>query len=86
MTTVDFITELFCQVDDQIGYLPKHSQARLYPSEVVTLALVDAGLSTLVSQSVLSHAPLSSVQQPALPDRRISGAALLTRRHRQLRH
>ena len=34
MTTVDFITELFCQVDDQIGYLPKHRQARLYPSEV----------------------------------------------------
>ena len=42
MTTVDFITELFCQVDDQIGYLPKHSQARLYPSEVVTLALLYA--------------------------------------------
>ena len=42
MTTVDFITELFCQVDDQIGHLPKHSQARLYPSEVVTLALLYA--------------------------------------------
>lgn len=42
MTTVDFITELFCQVDDQIGYLPKHSQASLYPSEVVTLALLYA--------------------------------------------
>ena len=40
MTTVDFITELFCQVDDQIGYLPKHRQARLYASEVVTLALL----------------------------------------------
>ena len=42
MTTVDFITELFCRVDDQIGYLPKHSQARLHPSEVVTLALLYA--------------------------------------------
>ena len=42
MTTVDFITELFCRVDDQIGYLPKHSQARLFPSEVVTLALLHA--------------------------------------------
>ena len=42
MTTVDFIMELFCQVDDQIGHLPKHSQARLYPSEVVTLALLYA--------------------------------------------
>lgn len=42
MTTIDFITELFCQVDDQIGHLPKHSQARLYPSEVMTLALLYA--------------------------------------------
>jgi hypothetical protein len=42
MTTVDFITELFCRVDDQIGPMPKHSQAQLYPSEVVTLALLYA--------------------------------------------
>jgi hypothetical protein len=42
MTTVDFITELFYRVDNQIGYLPKHSQAKLYPSEVVTLALLYA--------------------------------------------
>ena len=42
MTTVDFITALFCQVDDQIGHMPKHRQAKLYPSEVVTLALLYA--------------------------------------------
>jgi len=42
MTTVDLITELFCKVDDQIGYLTKHSQANLHPSEVVTLALLYA--------------------------------------------
>jgi hypothetical protein len=42
MTTVDFITELFCRVDEQIGYLPKHSQASLHPSEVMTLALLYA--------------------------------------------
>lgn len=42
MTTVDFITELFCRVDDRIGHLPKHSQANLHPSEVVTLALLYA--------------------------------------------
>ena len=42
MTTVDFITELFCLVDDLIGDAPKHSQAKLYPSEVVTLALLYA--------------------------------------------
>jgi hypothetical protein len=42
MTTVDFITELFCGVDDKLEPVQKHSQARLYPSEVVTLALLYA--------------------------------------------
>jgi len=42
MTTVDFITELYCRVDDEIGHISKHSQANLYPSEVVTLALLYA--------------------------------------------
>jgi hypothetical protein len=42
MTTVDLITELFCKVDDQIGYQAKHRQANLHPSEVVTLALLYA--------------------------------------------
>ena len=42
MTTIDFITELYCRVDDEIGHIPKHSQANLYPSEVVTLALLYA--------------------------------------------
>ena len=42
MTTVDFITELFCKVDDQLGHLAKHRQAHLHPSEVVTLALLYA--------------------------------------------
>jgi hypothetical protein len=42
MTTEDFIIELFCRVDDGMGHLPKHSQASLYPSEVVTLALLFA--------------------------------------------
>lgn len=31
MTTQDFITELFCRVDDQMKGMPKHSQALLYP-------------------------------------------------------
>ncbi len=41
MTTVDFITELFIKVDDEIDD-DKHPQAKLYPSEVVTLALLYA--------------------------------------------
>ena len=43
MTTIDFITQLFCCVDDKLresGPNHKHSQAKLYPSEVVTLALL----------------------------------------------
>lgn len=42
MTTVDFITELFCRVDDQMKSVPKHPQASLWPSEVVTLGLLHA--------------------------------------------
>jgi hypothetical protein len=42
MTTVDFITELFCQVDDRLKGAPKHPQAGLWPSEVVTLAMLHA--------------------------------------------
>ena len=42
MTTVNFITELFCRVADRGAHVQKHSQAKLYPSEVVTLALLFA--------------------------------------------
>lgn len=38
MTIIDFITELFCKVDDKMLGAKKHSQAKQYPSEVVTLA------------------------------------------------
>lgn len=39
MTTEDFIIELFCRVDDQVPDAQKHSQAKHYPSEVVTIAI-----------------------------------------------
>src|SRR5512134_3303574 len=42
MSTVDLITELFCQVDERLRSVPKHPQACLWPSEVVTLAMVHA--------------------------------------------
>jgi hypothetical protein len=41
MTTVDFITELFYRVDDELGDV-KHPLANLYASEVVTLGLLYA--------------------------------------------
>ena len=50
MPTEDFIIELFCQVDDKMLNAPKHSQATLFPSEVVTLALLFA-LKGLVNRA-----------------------------------
>ena len=40
MRCEDFIIELFCRVDDAMIDEPQHSQAKLAPSEIVTLALV----------------------------------------------
>src|SRR5712691_10343712 len=42
MTTVDFITALFYEVDEQMGAIPKHPEAHLWPSEVATLGLLHA--------------------------------------------
>ena len=42
MTTEDFIIDLFCRVDEQMPDAKKHSQANLYPSEVVTIAMLFA--------------------------------------------
>ena len=41
-TTIEFITALFCQVDDHLPAIPKHPEAHLWPSEVVTLGLLHA--------------------------------------------
>src|SRR6266436_3232698 len=41
-TTIEFITALFRQVDDQLAGLPKHPEAHLWPREVVTLGLLHA--------------------------------------------
>src|SRR5215471_380301 len=42
MRTVEFITALFYEVDEQMGAIPKHPEALLWPSEVVTLGLLHA--------------------------------------------
>ena len=42
MRTEDFIIDLFCRIDDAMKDTPKHPQAHLYPSEVVTLAFLFA--------------------------------------------
>jgi hypothetical protein len=42
MTTINFMTALFYEVDEQLGAIPKHPEAHLWPSEVVTLGLLHA--------------------------------------------
>ncbi len=42
MSTVEFITALFYEIDEQLRAIPKHPEARLWPSEVVTLGLLHA--------------------------------------------
>jgi len=42
MSTLDFITELFSIIDDALQDVRKHSQAKLHPSEVVTIAILFA--------------------------------------------
>jgi len=42
MTTEDFIIGLFCRIDDPMKDIAKHPQANLYPSEIVTVAVLFA--------------------------------------------
>ena len=42
MITLEFITALFYEIDEQMGAIPKHPEAHLWPSEVVTLGLLHA--------------------------------------------
>lgn len=42
MTTEDIIIHIFCKVDDSMPELAKHPQAKLYPSELVTIGLLFA--------------------------------------------
>lgn len=69
MTTIDFITILFCKVDDAMREVPKHSQAHLFPSEVVTLGLLFAlkgvGERAFYRWLVRDYRPLF----PQVPDR-----------------
>lgn len=42
MTTEDIIIHIFCLVDEQLPPLSKHPQAKLYPSELVTIGILFA--------------------------------------------
>src|SRR5215510_6363255 len=41
-TPIAFITALFSEVDEQLGAIPTHPEAHLWPSEVLTLGLMHA--------------------------------------------
>src|SRR5262250_3250845 len=78
-TTVEFITALFSEVDEQLGAIPKHPAAHLWPSEVVTLGLLHAlkgvgnrafyrwltRLSRLVPRPPRAHPALSPLRDPS---------------------
>jgi hypothetical protein len=38
MPVTDFITELFCRVDDLLGPLPRYHGEKLHLSELITIA------------------------------------------------
>lgn len=42
MTTEDIISHIFYQVDERLPPLVKHPQAKLYPSELVTIGILFA--------------------------------------------
>ncbi len=69
MTTVDFITDLFCRIDEHMSSMPKHAQAALWPSEIVTLGVLHAlkgvGNRAFYRWLVKDYGPLF----PRLPER-----------------
>ncbi len=69
MTTQEFITELFCRIDDAMADVAKHPQASLFPSEVVTLAFLFAikGVGNRQYYRWVSHDCLALF--PRLPER-----------------
>ncbi len=42
MTTIDCVMALFDEIGEQMGAIPQHPEAHLWPSEVVTLGLLHA--------------------------------------------
>ena len=76
MTTPDFIIALFYAVDQEMLDVPKHPDAKLYPSEVVTLALLHAmkggGTRAFYRWLTRDYLPLF----PQVPERTRFGTAL----------
>src|SRR5437879_749634 len=85
--TVDFITALFYEVDEQLCAMPKHPEAHLWPSEVVTLGLLHAlkGVGNRVfTLYIHNQLPSNDVPVFSLSIRNIS--SLLTERFNRDAH
>ena len=52
MITMEFITALFYEVDEQMRAIPKHPEAHLWPSEVVTLGLLRRSKAWATGRSI----------------------------------
>ena len=52
MTTEELITALFYEVDEQLQAIPKHPEAHLWPSEVVTLGGCMRSKASAISPSI----------------------------------
>ena len=95
MTTVEFITALFYEVDEQLRAIPKHPDARLWPSEVVTLGLLHALKGggnrpfyrwltrdyRALFPTPRAHPALSSLQNASRLDADLPGCSDRARRH-----
>src|SRR5712691_11108828 len=97
MTTVECITALFYEVDEQMGAIPKHPEARLWPSEVVTLGLLHVlkgvgnrafyrwltrDYRALFPPTPRTHPTLSPLPDPSGLDTGLLGHPDRARRHR----
>lgn len=89
MSTCDFITALFCRIDDGMGDVSNHPQAKLYPSKLVTIAVLMAmkGGSTRHFYHFTAGLPeitcLCFLTCPTEPDRTRLLRRLATRRVRE---
>ena len=57
----DFTMQLLCNIDDKMKNIPKHSQANLYPGEVVIVCLERQWETSILPLSC--QKPVSSILQ-----------------------
>ena len=99
MTTWDLIIALFYHVDEQLHDMPKHPEAHLWPSEVVTLGLLHAlkgvgnrafhrwltsDYRALFPALTRAHPALSPLEDASGLDTSLLGLADRARRHRHV--